>query len=128
MATGVSIIATWFGAVAGNAGVSLHDITVATLNMLPAIAVFYGLAILLMGVLPGMTVPIGAGAAVAGYALTVVGPALDWPQWVLDLSPFTHLSAAPVDPVEWTAVGLLLLIGVAATGMGFLGYQRRDLA
>jgi ABC-2 type transport system permease protein len=123
----VSIMATWLGAVAGEAGLSLRDVTVATVNVLPAVAVFFALAILLLGIRPGLAVPVAAGSAVATYALTFVGPALKWPEWVMDLSPFHHLSNAPVSPVAWTAVAVLLVLALAGTAAGFVTYQRRDL-
>jgi ABC-2 type transport system permease protein len=122
-----SIVAMWVGAVAGRAGVSFHDVAIATLNVLPAVAVFFGLAVLLLGVRPGLLVPVGTGAAVAAYALTFVGPALHWPRAVVDVSPFSHLSDAPVSPVAWTALVVMLAIAAVAGGLGFVTYARRDL-
>jgi ABC-2 type transport system permease protein len=124
----VNIVATYLGGVAGNAGLSLRDVTVATFNVMPAVALFAGITILLLGFLPGLAVSAGAGAAVAAYALTFIGPALKWPAWVLDLSPFQHLGNAPISPVAWTAVVVLLAVSAGLTAIGFVGYQRRDLA
>jgi ABC-2 type transport system permease protein len=122
-----TIVATWVGAVAGHAGVSFRDVAIATLNVLPAVAVFLGLAILLLGLRPGLTVPVGTGAAVAAYALTFVGPALHWPRPVVDVSPFSHLSNAPVSPVAWTALAVMLALAAVAAVLGFVTYERRDL-
>jgi ABC-2 type transport system permease protein len=124
----VSISSTWLGAAASNAGVSLHDITVATLNVLPAAAVFFGLAIMLLGLYPNLAVPLGAGAAVAAYVLTLVGPALKWPSGVTDLSPFTHLTKAPVAAIAWGPIFGMIAVGLIAAGIGFFTYQHRDLA
>jgi ABC-2 type transport system permease protein len=124
----VNVFATYIGGALGHAGLSLRDTVVATLNVMPAVAVFVAIALLLLGVRPSLTVPLGAGAAGAAYALTFVGPALKWPQWVLDLSPFGHLGNAPISPVAWTAVVVLLLIAAALAALGFVTYQRRDLA
>jgi ABC-2 type transport system permease protein len=122
-----SIVATWIGAVAGHAGVSFRDVAIATLNVLPAVALFFGVAILLLGVRPGLMVPVGTGAAVAAYALTFIGPALHWPRAVVDVSPFSHLSNAPVSPVAWTALAVMLALAVVVGGLGFVTYERRDL-
>jgi ABC-2 type transport system permease protein len=108
--------------------VSLHDITVATPNVLPAAAVFFGLAIMLFGLYPSLAVPVGAGGAIVAYVLTLVGPALEWPSGVLDVSPFSHLTKAPAAPVAWAPVIVMMALGVVAAGIGFFTYRHRDLA
>ena len=48
-----------------------------------------------------MAVP--AAVAVIGYVLTLLGPALSWPGWVVDLSPFSHLAYVPEEPLAVTS-------------------------
>ncbi|MGW5094185.1 ABC transporter permease [Streptomyces nodosus] len=98
----------------------------ACLAQLPAVWVIGGLAVLLYGVLPrGAVVAWG----VAGAALLIgwVGPALDVPQIVLDLSPYGHLPKLPGPHMAWTPV--LTLTGIAAVLVagGLLGLRRRDM-
>ncbi|MYV49914.1 ABC transporter permease [Streptomyces sp. SID2888] len=98
----------------------------ACLAQLPAVWVIGGLAVLLYGVLPrGAVVAWG----VAGAALLIgwVGPALDVPQVVLDLSPYGHLPKLPGPHMAWTPV--LTLTGIAAVLVagGLLGLRRRDM-
>jgi ABC-2 type transport system permease protein len=128
IAMSASVLATWVGAAISNAGLSFHDVAVATLNVMPAAAVFFGLAVLLFGVRPSLAVPLGAGAAIAAYAVSFIGPALHWPSWALDLSVFHALGNAPVSPVAWTAVIILIAITIVELIGGFFGYRRRDLA
>ncbi|MGW0900510.1 ABC transporter permease, partial [Streptomyces goshikiensis] len=66
----------------------------ATLGQLPAVWAIGALAALLHGAAPRFAV---AAWAVAGAALALgwVGPALNLPQPVLDLSPFAHLPKLP---------------------------------
>ncbi len=56
------------------------------------------------------------------------GPGLGLPQWVQDISPFTHVPKAPGVPV--TAAPLLALIAVVAALLltGLLSLRRRNLA
>ena len=124
----VAIVATWAGAAVGHAHLTFGDVAVATLNVVPVALVFFGLAVMLLGARPTLAVPLGVGGAVAAYALSFIGPALKWPNWVLDLTPFHHVSNAPVSPVAWTAILVLIAISVAEIGVGFVAYQRRDLA
>lgn len=98
----------------------------ACLVQVPAVWVVGGLAVLLYGVLPrGAMVAWG----VAGAVLLIgwVGPALDVPQAVLDLSPFGHLPKLPGGPMRWGPVLVLLALAVTLVGAGLAGLRRRDL-
>ncbi|MFJ8546366.1 ABC transporter permease [Streptomyces sp. NPDC093586] len=98
----------------------------ACLVQVPAVWVIGGAAVLLHGVLPRGAV---AAWGVAGAVLLLgwVGPALDVPQGVLDVSPFGHLPKVPGGDLTWPP--LLALTGIAAvlTGAGLAGLRRRDL-
>jgi ABC-2 type transport system permease protein len=98
----------------------------ACLVQLPAVWVIGGVAVLLHGVLPR-----GAAAAwgVAGAVLLIgwVGPALDVPQAVLDLSPFGHLPKLPGGSMEWGPVVVLTGLAVGLVAGGLAGLRRRDM-
>ena len=47
--------------------------------------------------------------------------------WVIDLSPFTHLSPLPGGSFEVVSAVVLTLIAVALMAFGFLAYRRRDV-
>jgi ABC-2 type transport system permease protein len=98
----------------------------ACLVQLPAVWVIGGAAVLLHGLLPRAAV---AGWAVAGAVLLLgwVGPALDVPQSVLDVSPYGHLPKLPGGEMDWSPVLVLLLIAAALVGAGLAGLRRRDL-
>ena len=79
------------------------------------------------GLLPRLTVPVAAGAAVVAYVVELVGPVLEWPEWVLNLSPFHHLEQVPVDPVGVPAALVMTGIGLVLAIAGILAFERRDL-
>ncbi|MEU9625373.1 ABC transporter permease [Streptomyces luteogriseus] len=99
----------------------------ACLVQLPAVWVVGGVAVLLHGVLPRAAM---AAWGVAGAVLLIgwVGPALDVPQAVLDVSPFGHLPKLPGGSMAWGPV--LVLTGVAAllVAGGLAGLRRRDMS
>jgi ABC-2 type transport system permease protein len=64
---------------------------------------------------------------VVGYIVTLVGPALSWPAWVLNMSPFTHLAWVPAVPWAATAGIILTCLGVVLSGAGLLAFHRRDV-
>jgi ABC-2 type transport system permease protein len=119
--------ALWLGGVATTAPVTAADAFSAMFNALPVVAVFAGLAVLLFGVVPRLTVVGTAAAAVAAYVLELVGPMLDWPDRVVGISPFHHLETVPVDPVGRPAAFAMVGIGVALAAAGLAAFQRRDL-
>jgi ABC-2 type transport system permease protein len=56
-----------------------------------------------------------------------VGPALDVPQAVLDLSPFGHLPKLPGGGMEWPPVLVLTAFAAALVAAGLAGLRRRDM-
>ncbi|MET9759520.1 ABC transporter permease [Streptomyces sp. NPDC006372] len=98
----------------------------ACLVQLPAVWVIGGLAVLLYGVLPRAAV---AAWGVAGAVLLIgwVGPALDVPQAVLDVSPFGQLPKLPGGSMEWGPVLVLTGLAVVLVAGGLAGLRRRDM-
>ncbi|MET7474972.1 ABC transporter permease [Streptomyces sp. NPDC005648] len=98
----------------------------ACLVQVAGVWVIGGLAVLLYGVLPRAAT---AAWGVAGAVLLIgwVGPALDVPQAVLDISPFGHLPKLPGAEMSWGPVLALLGLAAALVGMGLAGLRRRDL-
>ncbi|MEU0336412.1 ABC transporter permease [Streptomyces sp. NPDC006193] len=99
----------------------------ACLVQLPAVWVIGGLTLLLYGVAPRLA-PAAWGVAVAVLLIGWVGPALDAPRIVLDLSPYGHLPKLPGGGTEWGAVPVLLGLAVVLAAGGLAGLRRRDLA
>ncbi|MGW6411012.1 ABC transporter permease [Streptomyces vinaceus] len=100
----------------------------ATLAQLPAVWVIGALAALLHGAAPRYAV---AAWAVAGGALTLgwIGPALNLPQAVLNLSPFAHLPKLPgAEALSWAPLVVLTALAAALLAAGLAALRRRDLA
>ncbi|MGX1271380.1 ABC transporter permease [Streptomyces phaeoluteigriseus] len=96
------------------------------LVQVPAVWVVGGLTVLLYGLSP-WPAPVAWGVAGAVLLIGWIGPALDVPQTVLDVSPFGHLPKLPGGGMEWAPV--LVLTGLAAglVAAGLAGIGRRDL-
>ena len=123
----VAAVSTWIGAVAGGADLSLGDALVGVANVVPLVALFVGGAVLLHGVRPSVAFPVTATLVGAGFVVAFFGPGLGWPAWLVDATPFTHLAAAPAEPVAWAAAATMAALAVALAGVGFVAYARRDL-
>ncbi|MFG2961135.1 ABC transporter permease [Streptomyces sp. NPDC048291] len=107
-------------------GKEVAPILGACLVQLPAVWVIGGVAVLLYGLAPRLA-PAAWGVAVAALLIGWVGPALNAPRLVLDLSPFGHLPKLPGGGMEWTPVLTLTVLAVVLAGAGLAGLRRRDV-
>jgi ABC-2 type transport system permease protein len=125
VAAGLSIGLT-YGAVAGDVGNQVPRMLGSALAQLPAVWILVSITVLLFGVLPRLA---GASWLVYGAVvlITLLGAVIGLGQWVLDLSPFTHVPTLPggellLAPLIWlVTIGALLLIPA------FTGFRRRDV-
>ena len=125
--TVVLALGTWVGAAASGAGLSVGDSFAAAANVLPVSVLFLGFAVLLHGVRPAWTVAVTSILAIGLYMVELMGPALSWPDWVLDLSPYHHLALVPAETAAWTALAITTGIAVVAGALGLVAYAHRDL-
>jgi ABC-2 type transport system permease protein len=123
----VAVVSTFAGIRLGGAAVTWQATAAGLVNTLPVVAVFFGLAVLLHGVRPEWGTAVAGGAAATAYLVSFIGPALEWPGWVLSLSPFGHLAVVPVEAVDWTGAVVMVGLGLVGTVGGVVGYTRRDL-
>ncbi|KAK1180502.1 ABC transporter permease [Streptomyces sp. NBS 14/10] len=116
-----------YGAAADDLGGQLPRVLGASLAQLPAVWVVTSVLVFLFGLLPSYTIPVGWGVVGAVVALGWLGPALEVPQGVLDLSPFGHLPNLPGESVSATPFVVLLLLSAVLTAAGLWGLRRRDM-
>ncbi|MFF6997678.1 ABC transporter permease [Streptomyces sp. NPDC008313] len=108
-------------------GHDLGPVLAACLVRLPAIWLIGGAATLLYGASPRLA-PAAWGVAGAALLLGWIGPALDAPQAVMNLSPFTHLPALPGTPMSWPPVLTLTATAAALTTAGLTALRHRDMS
>lgn len=120
--------AMWAGAAAaGSADITWWDAMRSTLNLLPIVVLTAGLAIATFGMAPRLTVALPVAVTVVSLVLSMLGPALDWPQWALDLSPFAHLALVPAEPWAATSGMVMTTLGAVLGIAGLVAFHRRDL-
>ncbi|MFI6949207.1 ABC transporter permease [Streptomyces sp. NPDC050422] len=108
-------------------GHELPAVLGASLVQLPAVWLLGGVTVLLYGGLPKAA---AAGWGLVGLCLALgwIGPALDLPQPVMDISPFTHLPKLPgAAGMEWGPVVLLTASAVVLVAGGLAALRRRDM-
>ncbi|MGW2178423.1 ABC transporter permease [Streptomyces sp. NPDC001732] len=108
-------------------GHELPAVLGAALVQLPAIWLLGGVTVLLYGAFPKAAT---AAWGVAGICLALgwLGPAIDVPQAVMNVSPFTHLPKLPGGTgMEWGPVLALTAVAVVLAGAGLGALRRRDV-
>ena len=115
------------GPVASDAAPGPAAMLAATTATLPAVWVLVGVAALLAGGSPRFA-PTAWGVALVAFAVGELGPTMQLPSWVVDLSPFAHLSQLPGGAFAATEAVLLTLLAAALVLAGGWAYRRRDLA
>jgi polyether ionophore transport system permease protein len=115
----------FYGLAGGDMG-EMPTLLSAALAFAPAALVLGGVAVLLFGQVPRATM---AAWAVLGtcFVFAYLGVLLDIPRWLRNLSPFEHVTGAPVEPITVTPLLVLTGIALALAGIGLLRWQRRDI-
>ncbi|HEU4491266.1 MAG TPA: hypothetical protein VFR74_10370 [Jiangellales bacterium] len=124
----VTGLALWAGSAVVGSDLTLADAVASTANTLPVVLLFAGVAFLVLGAAPRLTVGLTIGLAALTYVVQLVGPMLEWPSYVVGLSPFHHLAPVPAEPYALTAGLVMAGLGVAAGLLGVAAFERRDLA
>jgi ABC-2 type transport system permease protein len=117
-----------YGVVTGEFSAAFGGLLGSALVQVPAAFALGGFVVAAIAVLPGWAGALGWGALAVSLVLGQLGAVLDLPQVVLDLSPFTHVPLVPAEPMAWLPIGTLLWVAVGFTLLGFIVFDRRDLA
>lgn len=121
-------VTAWLGTVLSGNGVSLAASVRGALNVVPIALLFGGVGLVAFGLLPRATAAISYGAITLAYLVQLIGSLAQAPDWVLDLSPFTHVAPVPLLPANVTAMLIMLAAAVLLVFVGSAGFRHRDVA
>jgi ABC-2 type transport system permease protein len=107
-------------------GGSLGGILAGTMLQLPAVWVMAAVAVLLFGLLPRWSMVAWAAPAVS-LLILLVGETLRLNQWLLDVSPFTHVPHLPGGTITATPLITLTAVALALGAAGIAGLRRRNI-
>jgi putative exporter of polyketide antibiotics len=116
-----------YGLRAGDPGTQVPRLLGAALAQLPAALVVAAVAVALFGLVPRWAVAGGWTALALATLAALLGPALRLPQWLADLSPFSHVPRLPGTPASATPLIWLSAVALGLAAAGLAGLRRRDL-
>ena len=120
-------LATWVGAVSDHAHVEFLSMLGAGCNVaVPALVVF-GIGVFALAIAPRTAGVVTYGLLVWFFLVEIVGGSVSVNHWILDLSAFHQMAAAPAMPVDWTTNAWMAGIALAAAGLGVVFFNLRDL-
>ena len=121
LSTGIS-----YALVAENAWGEIGGLVIAGFVQIPAILTLVALAVLVFGLLPRLMIPVVWGVFAACLVIFQLGSILKLPEWVIDISPFTHTPVAPADSIEGWPLLVMSVIAIAICSIGLALFRRRD--
>lgn len=132
---GTVLLLTTFGFLAGVSFMIAGDatasdvwrLTASTMVQIPALVAFGAFMILLFGLLPRYVLGVTWGVFVIYLLINQLGVLLKLPQWVINLSPFTHVPLAPSNDIQFLPLIWLLVAGFVMAAAGIIGFTRRDI-
>jgi ABC-2 type transport system permease protein len=99
----VAGLTAWAGTSIVGAGLGLGPALAGALNLVPVALLSLGAAMLAIGRVPHLVLPLGVVPTTGGFVLQALADSLGWPAAVADLSPFRHVAAVPESSPAWAA-------------------------
>jgi polyether ionophore transport system permease protein len=96
------------------------------LALAPAVWVLAGAALALIGLVPRAALA-AWGVLGACFLLLYLGPLLSLPDWLMDISPYTHVPLLPAADLDVAPLVVLTAVAAALAGIGVVGLRRRDI-
>lgn len=107
-------------------GSELPGLLAGMLVQLPAVWLLAAVTVALFGLLPRLAAVAWAALALC-LLVSLVGQAAGLDQWVLDISPFTHLPKLPGGHVTALPLVLVSAVALVVAVAGLTGFRRRDV-
>ncbi|MFI0481366.1 ABC transporter permease [Actinomadura sp. 9N215] len=115
-----------YGASVSDVGGELPRFLGAAVVQLPAIWVLGAVTMALFGRFPSLTVATWAVLGVC-FLFGQFGAVFEFDQWLLDVSPFTHVPRLPGGDLSALPLVLLTVVAIAIGLAGLAGLRRRDI-
>jgi ABC-2 type transport system permease protein len=120
-------VLAWAGSAVTGGGVSFEDMLAAGANCIAVSLLFLGLGVLLYAWVPRPSP--GAAFVLIGVAFLweLVGALIGAPGWLLEISPFHHVTQVPLVAADRRGTAVMLAVALVAAVVAVERFARRDL-
>lgn len=94
----------------------------------PAALLILAISSLLFAVVPRLGIGLSWGVLLASVFIGQFGELFNLPDWVINLSPFTHTPAVGTADVDWSGAWWMLALALLVAALAAVAIRRRDLA
>lgn len=94
----------------------------------PAALLILAIAALLFAVVPRLGIGLSWGVLLISVFIGQFGAVFNLPDWVINLSPFSHTPAVGTAEVDWSGAWWMLGLALLVGGLAVVAIRRRDLA
>jgi ABC-2 type transport system permease protein len=110
-----------YGILTGSVTTQLPTLLGAAVARLPAVIVLPAVAVLLFGLLPWESTALAWTVVALVWVIAVFGPPLQWPTWMMDISPFTQIPRLPGGTVSAQPLVWLCAVALTISTVGLIG-------
>ncbi|KRC61681.1 hypothetical protein ASE14_12660 [Agromyces sp. Root81] len=111
-----------------DAGARMSTVAEAGLAQLPAGLVIVAVAALVFALVPRASIALGWAVLLVAIVLGQFGGLFGFPEWLRDVSPFSHTPIVTAETIDWTAAWVMAGIAVVVAAGATALVRRRDLA
>ncbi|MFO7690391.1 MAG: hypothetical protein R6W83_07525 [Cryobacterium sp.] len=104
------------------------SVVVSGLAQLPAALLMLAIAALLYAFVPRVSIALNWSILLGAVFIGQFGGVFGLPDWLRQLSPFTHTPVSAAIDADWAAAAVMLSLGAAVFALAGWGAHRRDLA
>lgn len=112
---------------AGDTSARIGDSFAAAAAQLPAALLYLTVLALVFVALPGWTIGLGWTLLGLGTVFGMFGGLVGLPEWIRDLSPFTHSPVPIGTSTDWSGGVWMLCIAIVVAILATMGMKRREL-
>jgi ABC-2 type transport system permease protein len=94
----------------------------------PAALLLLAIAALLFAVVPRLGIGLSWGVLLVSVFIGQFGELFKLPDWVINLSPFSHTPAVGTAVVDWSGAWWMLVLALLVGALAVVAIRRRDLA
>lgn len=117
----------WSAVAAGDTSARIGDSFAAAAAQLPAALLYLTVLALVFVALPGWTIGLGWTLLGLGTVFGMFGGLVGLPEWIRDLSPFTHSPVPIGTSTDWSGGVWMLCIAIVVAILATMGMKRREL-